>query len=285
VQHPLSSAIISQAYPAQRRRSALGIYNFAGDLGKMIVAFGIAVSAVAIGWEFTVLSYGAIVAVGGIGLLFVLSHYALGQRRAPAKKSAQSDRKEQSKLLDLTDPRGFGLLSSIQAIDSAGRTGALTLLPFVLLQKGASQATIGFALACIFAGGAVGKLACGLLAQQIGIIRTVIITELATAMIVGSVLLAPLSVVIVLMPLLGVALNGTSSVLYGTVTDFVHPNRQARAFGFFYTVGSTAGGSSPVLFGALSDWLGLSQALLILCFVIAITIPMAQLLRPHITNH
>lgn len=286
VQHPLSSAIISQAYPTQRRRSALGVYNFAGDLGKMTVAFGIAVTAGVAGWKLSVLGYGMIVALGGIGLLFVLGHYALGLRRRPAMVSTQqSQRAQQSKVLDLTDARGFGLLSSIQAIDSAGRTGALTLLPFVLLEKGASPSTVGFALACIFAGGAVGKLACGLLAQRIGIIRTVVLTEFLTALIVGSVLLVPLSVAVVSMPLLGVGLNGTSSVLYGTVTDFVNPMRQARAFGFFYTVGSAAGGSSPVLFGIVSDWFGLNQALLILCAVIMMTVPLAQLLRRHITKH
>ena len=41
---------------------------------------------------------------------------------------------------------------------------------------------------------------------------------------------------VAILPFLGVALNGTSSVLYGTVADFVNPSRVPRAFGLFYTV-------------------------------------------------
>jgi MFS transporter, FSR family, fosmidomycin resistance protein len=283
VQHPLASAIISQAYPAERRRSALGIYNFAGDLGKMVVAFSIASAAGAIGWQATVIGYGAIVAAAGVVLLLVLLRYSLGMLRAfETSLGAQPTFRAGLQGLRLTDARGFTLLSCIHAVDSASRTGALTLLPFVLLQKGASPPVIGLALAGIFAGGAVGKLACGLLADRVGILRTVVITELATATILVAALVAPLATVLWLTPLLGIALNGTSSVLYGTVTDFVHADRQARAFGLFYTIGSAAGGASPLLFGALSDWIGLAQAIVGLVAIVLATLPLAALLHPHI---
>jgi MFS family permease len=285
VQHPLASAIISQAYPAERRRSALGIYNFAGDLGKMVVAFSVATAAGAIGWHATVIGYGVLVAVAGVILSLVLLRYSLGKLRASgAGVAGQPAYPTGLRGLRLTDARGFTLLSCIHAVDSASRTGVLTLLPFVLLQKGASASTIGLALAGIFAGGAVGKLACGLLADRVGILRTVILTELATATILLGVLLAPLATVLWLMPLLGIALNGTSSVLYGTVTDFVHPDRQARAFGLFYTIGSAAGGSSPLVFGALSDWIGLTQAIVGLAVVVLATVPLAALLGPHLST-
>jgi MFS family permease len=289
VQHPLASAIISQAYPAGRRRSALGIYNFSGDLGKMVVAFSVATAAGVIGWQATAIGYGAIVAAAGVVLLLVLVRYSLGQLR-PAEAGAQTGVVGQPAIqagrrgLRLTNVRGFTLLSGIHAVDSAGRTGALTLLPFVLVQKGALPATIGLALALIFAGGAAGKLACGLLADRVGILRTVIVTELATAAILIAALLAPLAVVIVLMPLFGIALNGTSSVHYGTVTDFVHADRQARAFGLFYTIGSAAGGAAPLAFGVLSDWIGLTQALVGLSAVILGTLPLAVLLNPHLAT-
>jgi FSR family fosmidomycin resistance protein-like MFS transporter len=285
VQHPLASSIISHAYPAERRRSALGIYNFAGDLGKMVVAFSVAAAAGAVGWHATVIGYGALVAAAGVLLGLVLLRYSLGNpRRSGLGVTGHPALPAGLRGLRLTDARGFTLLSSIHAVDSASRTGVLTLLPFVLLQKGASASTIGLALALIFAGGAVGKLACGLLADRAGILRTVILTELATASIVLAVLLAPLATVLWLMPLLGIALNGTSSVLYGTVTDFVHADRQARAFGLFYTIGSAAGGSSPLLFGALSDWIGLTQAVVALAAVVLATLPLTLLLGPHLSS-
>ncbi|MEZ5854069.1 MAG: MFS transporter [Hyphomicrobiaceae bacterium] len=285
VQHPLASAIISRTCPAHNRRSALGVYNFSGDVGKMVVAFAIATSAGIIGWRATVVGYGAVVGVAGALLLAVLWRHSLGQVVASSKHvDGQPPDSSGQGGLRLSNVRGFTLLSCIQAVDSAGRTGALTLLPFVLVQKGALPATVGLALAGIFAGGAVGKLACGLLADRIGILRTVIATEFATAATLVAALLAPLEIAIVLMPLLGIALNGTSSVLYGTVTDFVHAERQSRAFGLFYTIGSAAGGLSPLAFGALSDWIGLTRAVIVLSVIILATLPAAVLLRPHIAS-
>ena len=257
VQHPLASAIISRAYPPDQRRSALGIYNFFGDLGKMVVAFGVASAAGLVGWKLAVAGYGAVVIAAGSLLLFVLLYFALGNtvpsepaqhRRIALTKVARSD-------FGVTDVRGFTLLSAIHVIDSASRTGALTLLPFVLIGKGASPSLVGLALALIFAGGAIGKLACGVLADRVGILRTLVLTEVATAGILIAVVQTQLTVTLALMPMLGIALNGTSSVLYGTVTDFVRPDRQARMFGLFYTLGSLAGGSAPLVFGAASDWI------------------------------
>jgi MFS family permease len=173
-------------------------------------------------------------------------------------------------------------LSAVHVIDSAGRTACLTLLPFLLLQKGAASAAVGLALALVFLGGAAGKLACGFLAERIGILRTVALTELATAALLLAVIVAPLPIAIVSMPLLGIGLNGTSSALYGTVGEFVHGDRQARAFGLFYTLGSAAGGISPLLFGALSDMVGVPMALVGLAAFVLTTLPLSLLLTPHL---
>ena len=45
VQHPLSSSIVSKAYEAGRLRTALGTYNFSGDVGKAGVAAAIGLLA------------------------------------------------------------------------------------------------------------------------------------------------------------------------------------------------------------------------------------------------
>src|SRR5690606_24118848 len=52
VQHPLSSSIISHAYPVDGRRIALGTYNFAGDVGKVGMAglFTVLIAA-GLGWQ------------------------------------------------------------------------------------------------------------------------------------------------------------------------------------------------------------------------------------------
>ena len=70
----------------------------------------------------------------------------------------------------------------------------------------------------MFVGGAFGKLLCGYLGARIGMMKAVWITESATAADpAGGVL--PLAGMMAMLPLLGLALNGTSSVLYGVVPE------------------------------------------------------------------
>ena len=98
--------------------------------------------------------------------------------------------------------------------------GYLLFLPFLLHAKGGNEATLGVGLALIFAGGALGKACCGRLRQHRGVVRCVIATEAATALGRVSTLMLPLEPALVLLPFLGIVLNGTSSVLYGTVPNW-----------------------------------------------------------------
>jgi MFS family permease len=282
VQHPLASSIIARAYGAGARRAALGVYNFAGDAGKMVVAFVIAMAAGLIGWRMSVLGYGVIVAVVGVILLVVLQRLAIGARVPLADAASAEASSSKPDGWGFSNARGYSILSAIHVLDAAGRTGCLTLLPFLLLQKDAASATVGLALALIFAGGAAGKLSCGLLAERLGLLRTVALTEVGTAALLLVIIIAPLPIAMACMPILGVALNGTSSVLYGTVTEFVHAERQARAFGLFYTLGSAAGGSSPLIFGLVSDSLGVPAALACIAAMVLATLPLTLLLNPHL---
>lgn len=165
-------------------------------------------------------------------------------------------------------------------MDSATRTGLLTFLPFVLAQKGADAGVIGTALSLVFAGGAAGKFACGALATGIGILRTVAATEVGTTLAIVLLLVLPLSFCLVLMPLLGIALNGTSSVLYGTVPELAPNGREARAFGFFYTVTIGADAVAPTFYGVVGDAVGLTGAILLVAIVVLVILPFLAALRP-----
>jgi MFS family permease len=179
----------------------------------------------------------------------------------------------------IRDARGFQALSAIGMIDTATRTALLTFLPFLLLAKGLTVAGLGVALAVLFAGGAAGKFVCGLVAERVGIIRTVILTELATACGIVAVALGPLTVALgVLLPL-GIALNGTSSALYATVADLVMPERRARAYGLYYTLVVSASAAAPLLYGALGDALGILATLLVTSAVVLLTVPLCLVLR------
>ena len=180
---------------------------------------------------------------------------------------------------------GFSILSFIHLMDSVCRTGLLTFLPFLLTGKGASPIEIGLAFSLIFAGGAVGKLLCGFIGDKIGIFQTIALTEIATSILIILAIFVKLNILLVILPLLGIALNGTSSVLYGTVGEFVRSERQARAFGLFYTVGSTASTVSPLFFGIISDLVSLKFSLCLIAILSITIVPCSLFLRRHLLKH
>ncbi len=125
---------------------------------------------------------------------------------------------------------------------------------------------------------------CGLVAERFGILRTVVSTELSTGIVLLGVLMAPLEMALTTLPILGVVLNGTSSVLYGTVGDFIDEKRQARAFGLFYTCGIGAGVTAPFGFGLLSDIWGLEIAVCTMAAMVLLTFPFCLVLRQSLAK-
>ncbi|HUO65876.1 MAG TPA: MFS transporter [Terriglobales bacterium] len=275
VQHPLSSTLVSNAYEDGRRRVALGTYNFSGDLGKVAVPAAVAFAVPWLGWRGAVEGFAAIGLAAAVVVLLALTNLKVGHAPVPAEDSGRTAGSDWG----IRDLRGFQALSLIQVIDSSTRTGLLTFLPFLLIAKGSSVRAVGFALMLIFAGGAAGKFACGVLAERLGVIRTVIITEAATGAGILLLLALPLSPSLVLLPALGIALNGTSSVLYGTVADLVASDRRARSYAVFYTLGIGASALSPSIYGIVSDWGGVPLALAIVGSVVFLTLPLTLALR------
>lgn len=275
VQHPLSSTLVSNAYDDGGRRTALGTYNFSGDLGKVAVPAAVAFAVPWLGWRGAVEGFAAIGLAAAVLVLLALTNLKIGHTPGPIDKILRSSGSDWG----IRDLRGFQALSLIQVIDSSTRTGLLTFLPFLLIAKGSSVRAVGFALMLIFAGGAAGKFACGVLAERLGVIRTVIITETATGLGILLLLALPLTPALALLPVLGVALNGTSSVLYGTVADLVDSDRRARSYAVFYTLGIGASALSPSIYGVVSDWGGVPLALTIVGTVVFVTLPLTLALR------
>ena len=278
VQHPLSSSLVSKAYETGARRAALGTYNFSGDLGKVAVPAAAAFAATLIGWRAAAAAYGA------LGLAAALVVFALlvrltagGAEPAPARADGAARAG-----WGIRDGRGFQALAAIGMIDNSTRTGLLTFLPFVLIAKGSTVAGVGTALALLFGGGAIGKFACGLLAERIGVIRTVVLTEAATAIGIVAIVAAPLPVALAILLPIGIALNGTSSVLYATVADLVTTDRRSRAYGLYYTLAIGASALAPAAYGVLGDAVGPTATLIVISLAVLVTIPLCLALRASV---
>ena len=268
-QHPIASTLVAGAYQGLRSRTALGTYNFTGDLGKVALPAVFALIAAALGWRQALMITGAI-AIVGAGLIFLtLQSAAMAATAKQSKAVAGQDR-----------PWAFWLLFAIHIADSAVRSGFLIFLPFLLQDKGADLPTIGLALSLLFAGGAAGKLVMGWLGARFGVVLSVVSTEVATTALILALLPLSLTPALILLPLVGLMLNGTSSVLYGTVPEFVSPEKRTHAFAIFYTGGSVAGATGPFLAGLLGDATSLQFALVVVACIALTTVPMVWALRP-----
>ena len=272
-QHPLASSLIAHAFAGKRSLKALGTYNFAGDIGKMTLPATASLLFVVMPWRH------ALALLGGIGVAAAFIFFVLMPRIASGSGTRKS---ESAASAGTRHAYGFPLLVSVGVLDSATRMAFLTFLPFVLTAKGASLPVIGGALTLVFAGGAAGKLVCAFLGARIGAVATVWLTETVTALGIVALLPLPLYAALVLLPVVGVALNGTSSVLYGSVPDLVAPEKRQRAFGIFYTGTIGAGAVSPALYGVLGDAVGVPTALTVVAAVVLLTLPITLALRPVI---
>jgi len=281
VQHPLSSSLVSKAYETGPRRTALGTYNFSGDLGKVVVPAAVAFAATVVGWRAASMAYGVVGVLAALVILDVLTRITTG---TPAADDRPVEPDAAHSGWGIRDVRGFQALTAIGMIDNATRTGFLTFLPFALMAKGSSVAGVGTALALLFAGGAVGKFVCGLAAERLGVIRTVVITEAATSLCLLAIIAAPLSAALAILPLMGVALNGTSSVLYGTVADLVTADRRSRAYGLYYTVTIATSALSPSVYGLIGDVAGVTATLVIVAAIVLVTIPLCLALRASVAE-
>jgi MFS family permease len=272
-QHPLASSLIAHAFAGSRSLKALGTYNFAGDIGKMMLPAVAAFLFIVLPWRQVLMLFGCLGGLAALAIFFAMPRFR-DHAAAPRKSDGSASP-------GVPVPAyGFPLLLSVGVIDSATRMAFLTFLPFVLTAKGASLQTVGLALTLVFAGGAAGKLVCAYIGARIGAVATVWLTEMVTAC--GIVALLPLSLeaALVLLPVVGIALNGTSSVLYGSVPDLVEPAWRQRAFSIFYTGTIGAGAVSPAIYGLLGDAVGVPTALLIVAAVVLVTLPITLMLRP-----
>lgn len=277
VQHPLASSIIANEYQEKTlRRAALSTYNFTGDIGKLVFPAAAAILITQFDWPT------ATCVLGLFGLVVLSAIFIITKRiAAPRAITEKVDSGSLSGVQHGGDDsvQAFWSLVIIGILDSATRIGFLTFFPFLLRAKGADMAMIGLALSLIFAGGATGKFICGIAATRFGVLRTVILTEIITAGCIWGILVLSPQIALLLSPILGVVLNGTSSVLYGSVPELVSEERRNHAFAIFYTAGIGSGAISPFIYGLISDNIGIQSTLIVVAVVVLAIVPLTLPLR------
>ena len=249
----------------------MGTFNFSGDLGKAAVPAVASLLLIDLRWR------GVAWLLAGLGVA-VTAVVAVAMPRtsvAPVGGKVEAHGRGSG---------GFALLFTIGMLDTAARMGYLLFLPFLLQTKGGGGPATGLGLALLFAGGAAGKFACGWIGQRYGLLATVAVTEVGTAALIVATIASPLTATMCLLPILGLMLNGTSSVLYGTVPDLASDGGAGRAFALFYTGVIGAGALAPIAFGVVGDHAGRNAALAASAVTALATVPLAMMLAPRLRN-
>jgi MFS transporter, FSR family, fosmidomycin resistance protein len=123
LQHPRASLLVTNTY-GKASRGPLGIYNFAGDLGKATFPAIVALLLPIVAWRPLIGLMALIGLVVSASLLVLIPQQSLA-----------SYAKEDTRTKELS-ARGFNLLFAIGACDTATRMGYLLFLPFLLHAKG-----------------------------------------------------------------------------------------------------------------------------------------------------
>lgn len=275
-QHAPSSALISRAYASSGRRGALGLYNSAGDAGKLIftTSFSLAVGA-GLAWHTATFAYGLAGVLAALTVFVVLRNTALATavHHNTGVDGANSSG-EQATKWGVLDRNGFMALLAVVFLDSMVQAGALTFAAFLMLDKGEPLYIATFAATAILIGGIFGKAICGFMADKFGPRTAFAVVQVLTGVLLVAAVFAPSLVAYLLLPFLGVVLQGSTSITYSMVNDFVHPDRVARGFALIYGGSGLSSVAGPLSFGLIGDAYGVPTAMFAMAVIaVAAIIP------------
>ena len=281
-QHAPSSSLIVRVFEHGGQRAALGTYNAAGDVGKLAFTAGFSLAlGVGFAWYQTIAGFGFLAVASAIAVFVVLVNLTVGGR--PATGTEASDR-TQVHGWGIRDRGGFATLAVIVFFDLAVQSGFLTFVAFLMTEKQVPTSLAAFAVVLSLAGGVFGKLGCGFVTERIGSRRSLIVVQSMTALGIIVVMVSPPIISFVILPFLGVVLQGSSTITYGSVSDLVHRERQSRGFAFIYSVSSAAAIIGPIAFGTVGDRFGLAPAMLAMAVAVCLTLPLSLLLPTRTPN-
>ena len=274
-QHPICSSLVLRTFTGTRSLKAFGTYNFAGDVGKVLLPAAATSLLLIMPWQPAYGLLGLFGIVAAIAIAILTPRLPPEPQVAPIEHASAADGRADTARMRF----GLRVLVLFGIADSVVRGAFFVCLPFLLIGKGAAVTTAGFALTLVFIGGAAGKLACGWIANWLGNVATIALAQVLTAAGIVAVLLLPLQATLIVLPFVGVVLNGVTTVIYGSVPNYVAPERRTHALSAFYTVTIGSAAVAPAAGGLVGDLIGIPGTVVVVSALTLATVPLAFLLK------
>ncbi len=264
LQHAPASALVSNTYDVHNKRSALGLYNSSGDVGKLLFTglFSLAVGA-GLAWQPVVLSFGILTVLSGFGIgMLMMVHRP--SRKIPASSDKIIAQNSLSPGWGVTHPTHFGCLLVVVFLDNAVQTGVLVFAAFLMIAKGLPLYLSTLATAMVLIGGVFGKAGCGYLAEKLGVRLSFTLIQVLTAAGLISVVAVPGWLAFLLLLPLGVVSQGSTSITYGLLPDYICKDRMARGYAVLYSSTSIAAAAGAWLIGLAADHYDIATAFMLM---------------------
>ncbi len=264
-QHSLSSAIITSTYKAPETRTALGLYNSSGDAGKLLFT-GLFSLAVVFGlkWQNIIILFAIITFCFATGIFI---SFRWQKPDSANQTSSVAPASAAIKGWGIIRPSSFANLCLAVFLDTAVQSGFMVFVIFVIIEKGVPGEFASLSLFLTLIGGMFCKAVCGYLSQHLGIRKSFSIIQGATAFSIIALAVLPAIPAIMILPLIGIFLQGSTSITYASIADMVSPQRQSRGFGVIYTISSSAAIIGPVIFGQIGDNYSLTAIMMTMALV------------------
>jgi MFS family permease len=233
-QHPVGNALLSDAFPTERRGFAISAHIAGGNIGTILVPFiGLALIN-AFGWQMTLALFGIPALVVGVLIAIFVREDRAYRQSVRASGSVWSQVREVLGRGDLRLILGASLIA-------AGGRGLDIVAPFMLLYLrgplGISEETTALLYALLLVGAVIGPLLAGWLSDRFGRRRTLVVYYVLSAAGILAFLAAGANLVF-LIPLLlpfGTAVFSESPVLQAYLADRAEGPMRDVAFAVYFT--------------------------------------------------
>ena len=234
-QHPVGNAILSDAYPPERRGFAISAHISGGNIGTILVPFVGTALLLSVGWQATLALFGIpALVIGVLVLVFVREDHSAYRRRAREAGSVWGQ------LRTVVGRHDLRLILAASLVAAGGR-GLDIVAPFMVLYLagplGFDEQTVSLLYAILLVGAVVGPMLAGILSDRFGRRPTLIAYYLLSA--IGIVAFVAVGAnLLLLIPLLlpfGTAVFSESPVLQAYLADRAAGPMRDMAFAVYFT--------------------------------------------------